>query len=150
MEITVSQVIRESEHQVVVDRVTFCRREYEAVVRWLNDGRDVTLPSFVSFGSPPFDSVPVREISRLAFADSALRSIKIPRTVEILCSRCESLSSISFESNYKLRRIEWGVFSNCSSLTSFMIPRSIGILCHGCFSDCESLSSISFESNCKL
>jgi hypothetical protein len=52
-----------------------------------------------------------------AFSCSSLQSIVIPSSVEILgssCfSRCESLSSISFESNSRLIRIEPGAFSGC-------------------------------------
>jgi predicted transcriptional regulator len=80
-------------------------------------------------------------------------NIEIPRTIEILCSscfsKCKSLSSISFESNSRLKRIESSAFSE-SSLESIEIPQSVEILCSSCFSKCASLSSISFESNSGL
>jgi hypothetical protein len=79
--------------------------------------------------------------------------IEIGRDVEILgssCfSSCYSLSSVSFESESRLIRIESSAFSY-SSLESIIIPRTVEILCSECFSSCKSLSSISFESDSRL
>jgi hypothetical protein len=79
--------------------------------------------------------------------------IDISNDIEILGSSCfsfcKSLSSISFESNSQLTRIESNAFSY-SSLESIVIPSSVEILCSKCFSNCESLSSLSFESNSRL
>jgi hypothetical protein len=92
-------------------------------------------------------------IESSAFSFSSLESIEIPRNVEILGSLCfngcQSLSSISFESNSRLTRIESSAFS-FSSLESIEIPRNVEILGSSCFYECESLSSISFESNSRL
>jgi hypothetical protein len=69
----------------------------------------------------------------------------IPGAVEILGSscfwNCKSFSSISFESNSRLIRIESYAFSY-SSLQSILIPCSVEILGSQCFSNCDSLSSI--------
>jgi hypothetical protein len=77
----------------------------------------------------------------------------MPSTVQILGSdcflSCKSLSSISFESNSRLTRIESEAFSY-SSLESILIPFDIEILGSSCFSCCHSLSSLSFESNSRL
>jgi hypothetical protein len=77
----------------------------------------------------------------------------IPSTVQILGSSCfsycESLSSISFESNSQLIRIESFAFSG-SSLESIVIPSTVQILGSSCFSSCKSFSSISFESSSRL
>jgi hypothetical protein len=77
----------------------------------------------------------------------------IPSSVEILgssCFRsCESLSSISFESNSRLLRIESYGFGE-SSLQSIVIPNIVEIIGSSCFRECKSLSSISFESNSRL
>jgi hypothetical protein len=77
----------------------------------------------------------------------------IPSTVQILGSYCflfcKSLSSISFESNSQLTRIESNAFSS-SSLQSIVIPSTVQILGSYCFSFCKSFSSISFESNSQL
>jgi hypothetical protein len=79
---------------------------------------------------------------------SESRDIVIWRDIEILCSSCfsfcKSLSSITFESDSRLTRIESNAFSR-SSLSSIVIPRNVEILCSECFSFCESLSSITFE-----
>jgi hypothetical protein len=88
-----------------------------------------------------------------AFSSSSLQSISIPRNVEILgsgCfSYCESLSSITFESNSRLTQIESKAFSS-SSLQSILIPTNVEILGSKCFYDCKSLSTITFESNSRL
>jgi predicted transcriptional regulator len=80
---------------------------------------------------------------------SVSSKIEIPRTIQVLGSSCfsycKSISSISFESNSGLKRIESYAFLG-SSLRSIEIPRSVEILCSYCFQRCESLSSISFES----
>jgi hypothetical protein len=77
----------------------------------------------------------------------------IPSSVEFLgssCfSNCKSLSSITFESNSHLTRIESSAFS-FSSLQSIGIQSSVEILCSSCFSNCRSLSSISFEAYSRL
>jgi hypothetical protein len=77
----------------------------------------------------------------------------IPSTVQILGSKCfshcTSLSSISFESNSQLTRIESSAFSS-SSLQSILIPSIVQILGSGCFSSCKSLSSISFAHSSQL
>jgi hypothetical protein len=84
---------------------------------------------------------------------SGLSHITIPCDIEILGSSCfascRSLSSISFESNSRLMRIESNAFSH-SSLQSIVIPSNVEILASSCFYKCESFSSISFESNSRL
>jgi hypothetical protein len=81
-------------------------------------------------------------------------SVTIPRHVQILCSECfsycESLSSISFETDPELTHIESNAFYDCSSLESITIPRHVQILCSEYFSYCESLSSISFETDSEM
>jgi hypothetical protein len=81
-------------------------------------------------------------------SSSSLQSIVIPRNVEILGSSCfsfcESLSSITFESNSRLTTIEWEVFSY-SSLQSIVIPRNVQFIDAFAFID-VTLSSISIES----
>jgi hypothetical protein len=66
-------------------------------------------------------------------------NIEIVSSIEIFGSfcfpYCESLSSISFESNSRLIRIESFAFSN-SSLESIVIPSTVRILGSFCFSSC--------------
>jgi hypothetical protein len=59
------------------------------------------------------------------------------------------LRSVSFESNSRLTRTEFEAFLR-SSLRSILIPRTVEILCSGCFSSCKSLTSVTFESNSRL
>jgi hypothetical protein len=138
---------------VVVGGVKFERRGGAAVATGLVSGSSLKLPEFIRFGGKPEDLLPLREIGKRAFADSSIKSVVIPRQVETLgwsCfDGCESLSSISFESDSRLQRIESSVFSN-SSLKSISIPRNVEILGSSCFSYCRSLSSISFESDSRL
>jgi hypothetical protein len=65
---------------------------------------------------------------RLICSFSSSSNIEIPRDIEILGSscffHCESLSSISFESNSHLNQIESEAFRE-SSLKSIEIPRSV-------------------------
>jgi predicted metal-binding protein len=79
--------------------------------------------------------------------------VEIARTIEIVGSNCfsccKSLSSITFESDSLLTRIESEAFSY-SSLRSILIPRNVEILGSECFYNCISLSSIIFESNSLL
>jgi uncharacterized Fe-S cluster-containing radical SAM superfamily protein len=84
---------------------------------------------------------------------SAAQDVTIPTTIEILglsCfSGCQSLSSISFELDSRLARIDRFAFSD-SALKSIVIPCNVEILGQSCFSNCKSLSSLSFESNSRL
>jgi hypothetical protein len=59
------------------------------------------------------------------------------------------LTSVAFESDLKLQRIEKSAFPQ-SGLTSIHIPASVEVLCERCFSDCESLTSVTFELHSKL
>jgi hypothetical protein len=84
---------------------------------------------------------------------SGSSAIEIGRNIEILgsiCfSFCTSFSSIKFESNSRLTRIESEAFYG-SSLQSILIPSNVEILGSRCFSHCGSLSSITFGSNSRL
>jgi hypothetical protein len=76
----------------------------------------------------------------------------IPSDVEMLGSNCfgscQSLSSITFESNSHLTRIGPEVFSR-SSLRSIIIPRNVQFIDGSAFID-VTLSSISIESGNKI
>jgi hypothetical protein len=76
-----------------------------------------------------------------AFSFSSLQSIVIPRSVEILGSMCfsfcESLSSITFESNSRLKRIDARALQN-TSLRSVVIPPTVCyIACNAFPEDCQ-------------
>jgi hypothetical protein len=61
----------------------------------------------------------------------------ILRTVEIISSECfsdsEHLTSLTFEANSMLPRIETDAFSFCSALLEIMVPRWVEFLGENCF-----------------
>jgi predicted DsbA family dithiol-disulfide isomerase len=80
-------------------------------------------------------------------------SIHIPSSVEMICEECfrdcRSLTSVTFEVNSKLSRLERYAFCE-SGLMSIHIPSSVEVICEGCFSECTSLKSVTFEVDSKL
>jgi hypothetical protein len=60
---------------------------------------------------------------------SALSSIRIPSSVKTLgqltFSQCSSLSTVEFESNSQMSRVNPLAFANCQSLTVIWIPLAI-------------------------
>jgi hypothetical protein len=85
--------------------------------------------------------------------DGFVFRVWISGNIEVLRSNdgssCDLLSSLTFESNSRLTRIESRVFFS-SSLQSILIPRNVEVISSECFAHCRSLSSISFESNSRL
>jgi hypothetical protein len=81
------------------------------------------------------------------------KSVIILSSIEVLCkfcfSKCESLSSIIFESGSHLQRIERLAFYE-SGLISIVIPSSVEILCRSCFEECLSIESITLENDSQL
>jgi hypothetical protein len=79
--------------------------------------------------------------------------IEIPNDIEIIDSGCfdnaGSLTTITFQSNSRLIRIESNAFL-FSGVHSIKIPNSVEIIGSGCFSNCEELRKITFESNSRL
>jgi hypothetical protein len=59
---------------------------------------------------------------------------------------CRSLTSVRFEPNSNLTRIDSFDFSGCSTLNSICIPSSVEVIAHRCFETCTSLESVRFES----
>jgi hypothetical protein len=118
----------------------------------LGSGGAIIVPSSVFLPSPAA-TLGVARIGPDSFHSKRITSILIPRHVQILCSSCflfcKSLSSISFETDSELTRIESNAFAD-SSIQSITIPRHVQILCSSCFSACKSLSSISFETDSEL
>jgi hypothetical protein len=95
------------------------------------------------------------------FQQCSLKSINIPRNVEILGKLCfaghygkfNSLESITFENESRLTRIEDWCFW-CCSLKSICIPRNVEILGKSCFAGdydkFHSLELITFENDSRL
>jgi hypothetical protein len=81
------------------------------------------------------------------------RSIEIPSSVVVLGKAsfcwCESLESVTFESDSRLERIEESAFGE-SGLKSILIPSSVIVLGKASFYGCNSLESVTFESDSRL
>jgi hypothetical protein len=119
----------------------------------LGSGGRIVVPLSVFFPS----QVAVLRMTRIdpdAFQSKRITSLIIPRYVQFLCSSwssaCQSLSSISFETDSELTRIKSNTLYFCHSLESITIPRRVQIVCSECFSHCKPLSSISFETDSEL
>jgi hypothetical protein len=84
---------------------------------------------------------------------SALRSICIPASVELLSEACFvsciNLSVVSFESGSHLKRIEHRAFEGIS-VKSIFIPRSVESIGSMCFAHCLCLDELTFECWSKL
>jgi hypothetical protein len=76
-------------------------------------------------------------------------SSSISRLTKDCFCNCKSLTSVTFELNSKLQRIEESVFEE-SGLRTIQIPASVEVLCKSCFCNCKSLTSVTFQSNSKL
>jgi hypothetical protein len=90
---------------------------------------DVTIvPSSIFFPSPAA-ALGVTRIHPRAFHSTRTTSMLVSRHVQIPCSecfsQCESLSSISFETDSELTHIKSNALSFCSSLQSITIPRHL-------------------------
>jgi phage protein U len=64
-------------------------------------------------------------------------------------SHCQSLTSVTFDANSRLSRLEKEAFCG-SGLQSIHLPGSLEVICGSCFSSCRSLSSVTFDSLSKL
>jgi hypothetical protein len=80
--------------------------------------------------------------------------IIIPADIETLGCYCFSgnriVSSVSFEPDSKLSRIESDAFRCCSSLSSLFIPSSVEVLGRSCFFGCHPHLSVTFDPGSKL
>jgi hypothetical protein len=81
-------------------------------------------------------------------------NLTLNRNVEILCTKCFQscalLTSLSFQSGSRLRRIEASIFSRSAELRSLCIPASVEVLCKNCLASCVMLSTLTFESGSRL
>jgi hypothetical protein len=84
----------------------------------------------------------------------ALRSICVPRLVEVLQARCfrhcRRLSRVVFETDSHLRMILVAAFQSCESLVLVQLPKSVELLDNLCFGSCPNLIGISLESGSRL
>jgi hypothetical protein len=122
---------------LVLTGVRVCVSGHTATASGLNlgAGANIMVPSSVFFPCLA-GSVAVTQIGHRAFAWSSLTSITIPRHVQILCSSCfsscESLSSISFETDSELTRMEVGAFAE-THLYFVVVPRNTSFIAGDAF-----------------
>jgi hypothetical protein len=80
---------------------------------------------------------------------SSLKSICIPARVTSLGEECflgcVALSTVTFESESRLRSLCIRTFKGCSSLGSICIPRMVHGIGEQCFHSCRALSQVIFE-----
>jgi hypothetical protein len=98
-------------------------------------GGNIMVPSSVFFPCLAGRLV-ITQIDRRAFASSSLTSITILRHVQILCSscfaKCKSLSSISFEIDSELTRIEAGACRG-TQMSLVVVPGRISFIAGDAF-----------------
>ena len=102
-------------------------------------------------------------IGNSAFEQCAsLISIDIPANVETIGTAvfwgCSSLATVTFENGSQLKTIGggysepnyYGVFSDCTALTSIEIPASVETIEAAAFKGCSSLATVTFENGSQL
>jgi len=96
----------------------------------------------------------VTEIAQFAFSHSGLKDVFIPATVTKLDAHafvgCEHLSSVRFAPASPLDKISFGLFGECTALSSVNIPSAVTAI-EGCaFEKCEGLARVTFEKDSAL
>ena len=93
---------------------------------------------------------------------TALTSIEIPASVETIGASafkgCSKLATVTFEKESQLKTIGggysepnyYGVFSDCTALTSIEIPASVETIKASAFKGCSSLATVTFENGSQL
>ena len=93
---------------------------------------------------------------------TALTSIEIPASVETIGASafkgCSKLATVTFEKESQLKTIGggysgpnyYGVFSDCTALTSIEIPASVETIEAAAFNNCSSLATVTFENGSQL
>ena len=107
------------------------------------EGLIVSLPGTFARGGVEYR---VREVGPLAFAQTAIREVRLPETVEVVdylaFALCQSLEHV--QAPRALRRIETGAFFICPSLekVEFLDGSSLEWIGDKAFEDCGSLESL--------
>lgn len=82
----------------------------------------------------------LNRIAAKAFSGSFIRSIHLPKSVEVIGPSafmdCRLLSHVSFEEGSLLKRLESKVFAN-TGICSFEIPENVEFICPSSFSGCK-------------
>jgi hypothetical protein len=90
----------------------------------------------------------------LVFYFGSAVSIVIGRSVEMIGDNCfndcDTLTSVSFESDSVLERIGGWAFAFGKLTGGIVLPRSVRVLAGWCFHACKLLTSVTFESGSRL
>jgi hypothetical protein len=94
----------------------------------------------------------LKRIGKRCFFGSVIRSVTIPRSVEVIEMRCfcaSGLEHLAFEAQSALRQIDRDAFAS-TYIKEVEIPRSVEILGDNAFFQCKMLNSVIFEEGSKL
>lgn len=131
-------------------------------------GKDLVIPDYVTYEGKKY---PVRKMRAELFKGTALKSVKLPSTLQEIPNSafretpiteitipasvaiiqgsafygCKKLAKVVFEGS-SAKQIH-GCFQNCVSLTSIKFPRSVGLMSYDMFSGCTSLTSVALPEN---
>ena len=76
-----------------------------------------------------FSGIEIAEIGDLAFYESGITSVFIPKTILRICQEafnsCKKLTEVRFEKGSKLQELEMFVFYRCTSLKKIDFPASV-------------------------
>ena len=106
-------------------------------------------------GAPIDYKIPegIREIAPNAFATSSVRSVECPASLEVI-GQCaffyaNSLKTVTFAPNSKLKVIGEQAFSDCASLETIELPNSVDSIGTNAFVLCENLKKIAIPTGLK-
>lgn len=131
-------------------------------------GKDLVIPDYITYDGKKY---PVRRMRSELFKGTALKSVKLPSTLQEIPNAafrgtpiteitipasvntiqgsafygCTQLKKVVFEGN-SAKAIH-GCFQNCVSLTSVKFPRSVGQMSYDMFAGCSNLTSVILPEN---
>lgn len=85
------------------------------------------------------------QIGEYMFSDMGLQVIKLPSTIEVICSYAFNRTQIAtLEIPASVTTIQNNAFQSCSKLTEIVIPASVDEVGYGLFLYCENLETVKF------
>ena len=92
----------------------------------------------------------VKEIGQLCFAESSIKSLTVPETVEKVessfCEKCPNLTTVEYNADIY---VNLDAFYKCLNLTTVTLGDKCTSIRSGAFYGCEKLANVNFEI-CKL
>ena len=93
----------------------------------------------------------LQEISLFAFAESSIKSVSIPETVNLIdygaFFKCTKLENVNIPPSLEI--LSAVTFAN-TNLTEITIPKNVRVIEYGCFFKCAQLSKVVFENDSNL